>query len=193
MKVITTFGKKDLAESSAPVSLWGEFLWRISHHQTPPTVLVIDVCIHWTYETDSSFSNVVQVFATWNKSLWLCLQIANVGGEGVEIANLAWSLSTVCVMMMMAQRLIAILTNSHHGGNLSAMLMVGICHWLNSTIDDDDLKILDQTSATKSWDKKLNEINSSTYILQSGYCCAFHLFWLIWLYFVHFGYLPMCF
>ena len=134
-----------------------EFLWRISHHQTPPTVLMIDVCIHRTYEMDSSFSNVVQIFATWSKSLWLCLQIANGGGEGVESANLARSLSTVCVMMMMAQRLIAIMTNSHHGGNLSAMLMVGICQWLNSTIDDDDFKILDQTSASKSWDKKSNK------------------------------------
>ena len=57
-----------------------EFLWRISHHQTPPTVLMIDVCIHRTYETDSSFSNAVQIFATWSKSLWLCLQIANGGG-----------------------------------------------------------------------------------------------------------------
>ena len=27
---------------------------------------------------------------------------------------------------------------SHHGGNLSVMMMVGICQWQNPTIDDDD-------------------------------------------------------
>ena len=30
------------------------------------------------------------------------------------------------------------MTNSHHGGILSVMMMVGICQWQNPTIDDDD-------------------------------------------------------
>ena len=30
------------------------------------------------------------------------------------------------------------MTNSHHGGFLSVMIMVGICQWQNPTIDEDD-------------------------------------------------------
>ena len=30
------------------------------------------------------------------------------------------------------------MTNSHHGGILSVMMMVGICQWQNTTIDYDD-------------------------------------------------------
>ena len=38
----------------------------------------------------------------------------------------------------MAYRHIPTMTNSHHGGFLSVMIMVGICQWQNPTIDEDD-------------------------------------------------------
>ena len=44
----------------------------------------------------------------------------------------------ITIITIMAKRLISIVTNSHHGGNLTLMMMVGICQWQNPTIDDDD-------------------------------------------------------
>ena len=44
-------------------------------------------------------------------------------------------------MMMTVTQHIPTMTNSHHGGILSVMMMVGICQWQNPTIDEDDEKL----------------------------------------------------
>ena len=55
-----------------------------------------------------------------------------------------WSLeitimnAMIAIITIMAQRLITTMTNSHYGGNLSVMMMVGICQWQNPTIGDDE-------------------------------------------------------
>ena len=41
-------------------------------------------------------------------------------------------------MIKLVTQHIPTMTNSHHGGILSVMMMVGICQWQNPTIDDDD-------------------------------------------------------
>ena len=47
-------------------------------------------------------------------------------------------------MIMPAYRHIPTMTNSHHGGFLSVMIMVGICQWQNPTIDEDDEELQDE-------------------------------------------------
>ena len=41
-------------------------------------------------------------------------------------------------MIKLVTQHIPTMTNSHHGGILSVMMMVGICQWQNPSIDDDD-------------------------------------------------------
>ena len=95
-----------------------------------------------------------------------------------------WSLeitimnAMIAIITIMAQRLITTMTNSHYGGNLSVMMMVGICQWQNPTIDDDDddyckkcmwsctvciqRAFLQNAAACVSWDYKLGYMNSCT-------------------------------
>ena len=45
------------------------------------------------------------------------------------------------IHIIMVTQHIPTMTNSHHGGILSVMMMVGICQWQNPTIGDDDQKL----------------------------------------------------
>ena len=53
-----------------------------------------------------------------------------------------------------AYRHIPTMTNSHHGGFLSVMIMVGICQWQNPTIDEDDeeLQLFNHLTQFNSFD-----------------------------------------
>ena len=54
----------------------------------------------------------------------------------------------------MAYRHIPTMTNSHHGGFLSVMIMLGICQWQNPTIDEDDeeLQLFNHLTLFNSFD-----------------------------------------
>ena len=57
-------------------------------------------------------------------------------------------------VVRMANRHIPTMTNSHHGGFLSVMIMVGICQWQNPTIDEDDeeLQLFNHLTRFNSFD-----------------------------------------
>ena len=69
------------------------------------------------------------------------------------------------MMMMMAYRHIPTMTNSHHGGFLSVMIMVGICQWQNPTIDEDDEELQLFNHLTQfNWPQVYFAINRSVWI-----------------------------
>ena len=66
------------------------------------------------------------------------------------------------IIMMMAYRHIPTMTNSHHGGFLSVMIMVGICQRRNPTIDEDDEKLQLANYLTQfNWSQEYFAINRS--------------------------------
>ena len=81
------------------------------------------------------------------------------------------------MMMMMAYRHIPTMTNSHHGGFLSVMIMVGICQWQNPTIDEDDEELqLFNHSTQFNWSQVYFAINRSVWVnLGRKYVCLTQL------------------
>ena len=67
--------------------------------------------------------------------LWICHVLARIQ-ECSTI--LFWQQFWLQLLAVMVTQHIPTMTNSHHGGILSVMMMVGICQWQNPTIDDDD-------------------------------------------------------
>ena len=77
------------------------------------------------------------------------------------------------IIFIMAYRHIPTMTNSHHGGFLSVMIMVGICQWQNPTIDEDDeeLQLFDQLTQF-NWSQVYFAIDRSVWVnLGKKYVC----------------------
>ena len=95
---------------------------------------------------------------------------------------LTWSLAhqnanPQTVTDIKAYRHIPTMTNSHHGGFLSVMIMVGICQWQNPTIDEDDEELQLFNHLTQfNWSQVYSAINRSVWVnLGRKYVCSTQL------------------
>ena len=83
----------------------------------------------------------------------------------------------IIIIIIMVPQHIPTMTNSHHGGFLSVMIMVGICQWQNPTIDEDDEELQLFNHLTQfNWPQVYFAINRSVWInLGRKYVCSTQL------------------